>query len=367
MSGLVVRPQELGFGRLFETVRDALIVADTQTGRIVLWNPSATEVFGYSAPEALEMTVETLLPEPFRARYWAGMARYRESGQLPYTGSRSALELPALRKGGEEIYVQLSLSPIEPVHDSGAEGRFVLAIVRDVTERRRTEEALRASEGKLRTLFAAMTDVIIVLDREGRYLDIAPTNPSLLYRPPAELVGRKLHEVLPTTQADTFLGCIERALETQQAVEFEYTLEISGREVWFVGTISPMLEDRVIWVARDITGRKQAEEALRRSEERYRLVARATNEAIWDSDVLADRQIWNGAVEAMFGYPPGLQTNATWWEDHIHPEDRERVLAGIDAVLNYGGEMWSEEYRFRRADGEYATVVDRAYSARRGR
>jgi PAS domain S-box-containing protein len=114
----------------------------------------------------------------------------------------------------------------------------------------------------------------------------------------------------------------------------------------------------------DITAREKAEEALRRSEERYRLVARATKEAIWDSDILADRQSWNGAVETMFGYSARQETNDTWWEDHIHPQDRERVRTSIDTVLQDGGEMWSEEYRFRRFDGAYLTVVDRAYVVR---
>jgi PAS domain S-box-containing protein len=146
MSDLAIRPQELGIGRLFETVRDALIVANAQTGRIVLWNPSATEVFGYSPSEALEMSVEALVPGPLKTRHRAGMARYRDTGHGPYIDSRAALELPAVRKGGAEISVELTLSPIEPVHDSGAEGRFVLAIVRDVTERKRTEEVLRTAK-----------------------------------------------------------------------------------------------------------------------------------------------------------------------------------------------------------------------------
>ena len=367
MSDLAMRSQELGIGRLFETVRDAVIVANAQTGRIVLWNPSATGVFGYSLAEALEMNVEDLVPAALKEQQRAGTARHRGTDRGPYVEPRAALELPAVCKGGDQIYIELTLSPIESVHDSEGEGRFVLAIVRDITERKRAEEALRGSEGELRTLFAAMTDVILVLDEGGRYLDIAPTNPSLLYRPPAELLGKTIHEVFPKEQADEFLTHVRRALETQLAVEFQYALEIGGRKVWFAGTVSPMLEDRVLWVARDITGRKEAEEALRQSEERYRLVARATNEAIWDSDILADKQIWNGAVESIFGYPAGIETNTGWWEEHIHPEDRERVLAGIGAVLEGGGEMWSEEYRFRRADGEYPIVVDRAYVVRNAR
>jgi PAS domain-containing protein len=76
----------------------------------------------------------------------------------------------------------------------------------------------------------------------------------------------------------------------------------------------------------DITEAKKAEEALKKSEERYRLVARATDETIWDSDILADEQTWNGAIETMFGYPLELRTSTAWWEEHIHPGDRERIL-----------------------------------------
>src|ERR671916_3418602 len=138
----------------------------------------------------------------------------------------------------------------------------------DVTERRRTEEALRTSEAELRAVFSAMDDVILVLDAEGRYLKVAPTNPSLLYKAPDELVGKTLHEVMPEKQADAFLDHIGRALGGGRPVHTEYSLPVDGREVWFAGTVSPMEEDRVVFVARDITGRRRAEQELRRAQGR---------------------------------------------------------------------------------------------------
>jgi len=104
---------------------------------------------------------------------------------------------------------------------------------------------------------------------------------------------------------------------------------------------------------------------LLESEERYRLVARATNEVIWDNDLTTNAQVWDGATEAMFGYSPQeMGDTAEWWEERIHPDDKERVLANSEAVLRNGGETWVEEYRFRRADGAYVTVLDRAYVVR---
>ena len=144
MTSERLRPEDLGFGRLFERIRDAVIVADAETQRIVLWNAAAARMFGYSAPEALKLRVEELVPEPLKAAHRAGIARYARTGHGQYIDSDAPLDLPAVRKNGEEISVELSLSPIRPVHDAnGGEARFVLAIIRDVTKRKGAEDAVR--------------------------------------------------------------------------------------------------------------------------------------------------------------------------------------------------------------------------------
>src|SRR5205809_225751 len=121
----------------------------------------------------------------------------------------------------------------------------------------------RDADAELEALFAAIDDVILVLDAEGRYVKIAPTNPSLLYRPAAELLGKTLREVFDGAQADQFMEYIRTALETRTTVHFEYRLSIGGREVWFSGAISPMSGDQVVLVGRDITERRLAERELR--------------------------------------------------------------------------------------------------------
>lgn len=85
-----------------------------------------------------------------------------------------------------------------------------------------------------------------------------------------------------------------------------------------------------------------------------------TGEAIWDNDLITGVQVWDGATEALFGYPPGEGRTGEWWEERVHPEDRARVLCGLHRVfLDDSGKVWEEEYRFRRADGSYASVLDR--------
>ncbi|HEV2176196.1 MAG TPA: response regulator [Terriglobia bacterium] len=103
------------------------------------------------------------------------------------------------------------------------------------------------------------------------------------------------------------------------------------------------------------------------SEGRLQLVGRATNDAVWDWDVRTGTVWWNGAVEGLFGYPPDqVKPNYDWWAERIHPEDRARVTGGVDQVVGSGGEKWSDEYRFLRADGAYAHVLDRGYVLRDG-
>src|SRR5437764_4883241 len=108
-----------------------------------------------------------------------------------------------------------------------------------------------------------MSDVILVLDAEGRYLKIAPTDPSYSYKPPADLIGKTLHEVFPKEEGDFFLAHIRRALNEGHMHRVEYSLQLGEKRVWFDGSVSPLSKDSVVWIARDSMERKQVEQQLR--------------------------------------------------------------------------------------------------------
>ncbi|MFW2830673.1 PAS domain-containing protein [Sphingomonas sp. ID0503] len=117
---------------------------------------------------------------------------------------------------------------------------------------------------------------------------------------------------------------------------------------------------RLIGTVQDVSAERQREAALRETEERLRLANRATNDAIWDWDLLGDHVLWNEAIRSGYGHDlPDGTSDGGWWIEHIHPDDRPRIDRSIHAVIEGGGTEWRDEYRFRRADGSYADIKDR--------
>lgn len=115
-------------------------------------------------------------------------------------------------------------------------------------------------------------------------------------------------------------------------------------------------------IGRDITERKLSENALRQSEERFQVIVKATNDAIWDWDLVNDTVWWSEGVKTVFGYDADeIEVHSTWWYKHIHPEEQDKVVRGIHAAIASRQSSWSDEYRFRRADESYAYVFDIGY------
>lgn len=108
--------------------------------------------------------------------------------------------------------------------------------------------------------------------------------------------------------------------------------------------------------------RRQAQEALRISQERFQVVALATTDAIWDWNLSTNVLWWSDGIQKLFGYSRDeISTQVEWWLERLHPDDKDRVTAAIRRVTDSGGTTWSGHYRFRRKDGSYAIVLDRGY------
>jgi PAS domain S-box-containing protein len=161
------------------------------------------------------------------------------------------------------------------------------------------------------------------------------------------------------------------AMEGSRRANIEYRIIRPGGEVRHIHQISEMIFDdqgrpsRETGTMQDITDRKLAHEALRQSEERFKLVARAVSDVVWDWDLSANTLWWNDGFLITFGYvaseiEPGIES----WTSRIHPDERSRVVDSIHHAIDAGTESWSSEYRFQRKDGSYAFVQDRGYILR---
>jgi diguanylate cyclase (GGDEF)-like protein/PAS domain S-box-containing protein len=212
---------------------------------------------------------------------------------------------------------------------------------------------LVASETEMRALFAAMQDVVLVIDRDGVYRKIAPTNLDLLVMPPQELLGKNLRDIFPAEQADSFLSAIHQVLETQQTSHIEYMLLIGERTVWFATSISPMDKDSTLWMARDITGYKNSEVALRESEEQYRSLFDRMMDGVYRSTHEGRFVDINPAMVKMFGYSSREEMLKVDIKNELYFSPEERGSHVLDT-----GKEEVEAYRMRRKDGSEIWVED---------
>lgn len=240
--------------------------------------------------------------------------------------------------------------------------------MQEETESKHSEKALRASELKYRRLFEAAKDGILILDaKTGQITDVNPYLVNLLGYSRDELMGMPLWEIGPFRDVkECKLAFLE--LQNKEFIRYD-SLPIQDNEgrsvdVEFVSNVYGVSGGtRVIQCnIRDISSRKRMEEALRRSEERFRLVTRATKDDVWDLDIRSGKTWRSEDFWKHFGYPPrDVEPDVQGWKELIHPEDRDRVWNGFQTALLRWADSYEVEYRFRRADDSYAVVLDRAY------
>ena len=285
---------------------------------------------------ALDLLYQKAIPQAIQQGYWTG-------------------ETAILTPEGQEIPVsQVLMAHKAPT----GELEYLSTIMRDISEQKRTEAALQASELELRSLFLGMDDVVFVVDRTGTYLKIAPTNADKLYLPPDLLIGKTVQEIFSPEQSEQFLSVIRKTLDEQQTQEYEYSLLIRDKEFWFSARCSPLTERSIIWVARDISDRKKAEENMQDSEERLRLALIAANQGLYDLNLQTGNAIVSTEYATMLGYEPAEfhETNAKWIE-RLHPDDLERVAGTYRAYVNGEIANYIVEFRQRTKNGDWKWIL----------
>ena len=180
-----------------------------------------------------------------------------------------------------------------------------------INNRQLLEEKLQNSEGKIRAVFEAMTDIILVINTQENQIkdiEIIPTSANLVYEYDTELIDKTVKDFFQDNTAKTWFQKVREALDKKQTLNFDYSLSIKGREVWFSASISPILDQSVVWVARDISKYKQAEasktvliRSLEQSERRLRQILASVSESLIIQDKQNHQVVFvNAAATALF-------------------------------------------------------------------
>lgn len=239
----------------------------------------------------------------------------------------------------------------------------------EIEERKRTENRLRESEELYRYTVELSQQLVWTADAAGRIASIGPRFHHVTGVAPEEALKSTSSLIHPDDLGE-LRAAWKRSIETGEPHFSEFRMRVAdGSYRSFTARAAPHQDESgqiVRWYGytEDIHDRKRAIEALRQAEERYRLSARATNDAIWDWNVLTGEIDWSEAAAVFLGREPLEGSSIEWWEEAIHPEDRQRVVTSIYNTIQSDRVRWSSAYRMRKADGDYAYVYDRGFFIR---
>ena len=344
-----------------ETFRDAAtgIVVTAPDGRILEVNEAFARIVGYAQEELRGLDLQMLTPPD-------DLERTRQLRDELLGGQRDSYvrEKRYRTKQGGLVWVRNSVAMRRD-----AAGRAINAIVvtEDITPQKEAEQRLRQSQ--------ALLQVAAHIGQLGGWQVRLPGRELTWSDEVSRIHGLAPGTVPPVEQAIDYYApeyreTVRAAFEACAAEGTPYDLEVElitaqGKRIW-VRTIGEAVRDpygRIIAVQgalQDISERKRAEAMLRESERRFHAVASVTADVVWDWDLRTDRVWWSDDFETAFGYPPAeVEPDSSSWLNRIHPDDRDRVLAGIRSVIDARGSSWSEEYRFLHRDGSVLEIEDR--------
>lgn len=335
---------------LFDQVFLGIMQVDADA-RPMLVNDHLCTLTGRSRSELLTLPVSTWMAPEDAALFSIALASTDAAPTWEAT-------VRLIRPYGEVRHCSLKLSRVLEgnVHSHG------IVVLNDVTEQLGAERKAADTTALLRTIIDSAQDLIFVKDRDGSFI---LTNRELTNLAPP-LIGDTVQEHFAPHLAVGYATTDAEVMRTGRSAIVEERIPLNSGERMFQTIKVPWRSGNeilgVIGISRDITDRLTAEERLCEREERYRLAALATKDAIWDWDLVSDQVTWNPAIEDLCGDRPSA--DAAWWEERIHPDDRASVSNSIREFQASQGERWEQEYRFRRADGSYAHVLDRGFLVR---
>jgi two-component system, cell cycle sensor histidine kinase and response regulator CckA len=384
-TALLDTPPEEGFDRLTRmaarllgasTSLIALVAADRQffKSAIGLPEPFASQrvaPLSFSFCSTVVSTGEPLIVEDARRHpLLRHSPAVRELGWVSYAG------VPLITRDGHVVgsFCVVDRMPrlwserdIALLQDLAASAITEIELRQEIANRRQAELGRKDTEEQLHSGIEQIGIGVGLITLDGRWLRVNQALAEFLESSPDELVGLPAE---PRTYPDDVASDREASRLLLAGESRSYTMEkryltVSGRVVWALvnvalATGSETQPAHFITTVQDITDRKAAEAALEEREERYRLLIQVSVQSVRGWDLATDKMEWDRGTVPPLDYQWGDVAETTdWWYQRIHPDDRERVVASLDQAIAAGERTWSQDYRFRRADGRYSVVADR--------
>lgn len=337
------------FRSLLESAPDALIISD-EDGQIVFINTQTVNLFGYTRDELLHKPIEILIPEPFRSRHTAHRGGYVVDPHV--RGMGIDLELYALRKDGNQFPVEISLSPIET-----ETGLLIASAVRNITQRKQTEEALRRSEELYRTLARNFPNgAVLLFDHDLRYLLVDGVGLAEVGLSKENMEGKTIWEVFPP-ETSALIEPAYRAALTGEAVHTE--VPYAERIYWVQHVPVTDSDGKVIagmLMTQNITERKQMEAQIAKARDFYRTLLEAFPALIWQAGTDTLCHYFNRSWLEFTGRTLE-QESGDGWTKGVHFDDLDRCL---DTYLKSfeARQPFMMEYRLHHHSGSYRWIVD---------
>jgi diguanylate cyclase (GGDEF)-like protein/PAS domain S-box-containing protein len=351
---------------LMDNIPDTIYFKDTAS-RFTRINRAQASVLGVSAPEEAIGKTDLDFQETDPARSF-----YEEEQRLFQSGESliDRIEFNPTPDGQPRWFSATKV----PIKDQAGRVIGLVGISHDITQRTQAEKALWEAETQYRTLVEHMPAIVYVdLANESRNTTYINSQvQKMLGYSPEDWIAKPdlcIDIIHPEDSERMWKELDESEARGRFACDYRYIAK-DGHIVWVrdeAVLIKNEGERPAVWqgVMLDITAQKEAEEALRQSEERFRLMAWATKDAVWDWDLQTNQIWWSEGLQKVFHYSSEMvQPDPEWRLDHIHPDDQVKVHRVIDQALEGGMEFWSKEYRFQRKDGSYADIMDRGYIIR---